>query len=146
MNIQEHEIQQIPTNKIKTDGENPNILTHDQLEAMRYSMEKYGYLAPIITDQNYIVADGEHRLQIYKEHKKETIPCYVIQCNPAERKLLRQTMNKLRGTHDPILDAHEYKRIIEHDATMIGELTNLLAKDENEIQKILKLIELIFEK
>ena len=137
--IKEHELKQVPVNKIKVDGENPNIVTPEQLEAMRYSMEKFGYLAPIIVDQDFIVADGEHRLQIYKEFGKTTIPCYIVECNPAERKLIRQTMNKLHGVHDSLMDAQELKRIIAFDEGMFSEITNLLAIEDAEIEKILKL-------
>lgn len=134
--IKEHKIQDIEVEKIQTDGENPNIVPDDVMEALRYSMEKYGFLTPIIVDQDFIVADGEHRLQIYKEFDRKTIPCYVVQLNTAgERKLLRQVMNKVRGEHDPHLDAKEFERILK-DLDM-GEVTNLLAIDEEDIDLLL---------
>lgn len=131
--VKEYELINIKIEDIKFDGDNPNIMTVEQEEALTYSMEKFGYLTPIIIDQNNIVADGEHRVKIYKAFGKTEIPAYRIEVTDAERKILRQVMNKLKGKHDKDLDAEEFKKII--DAGLKEELFKFI--EDKEVSKIL---------
>lgn len=143
-NIKEHEIKNIDIKKIKTDGDNPNVMTIEQEQSLAESMDKFGYIGPIVLDQNYVIADGEHRFKMYKEFGVKTIPAYVLKFeNEGERKLFRQVANKLKGEHDPILDSKEYMKLIE--AGYKDEIHELLNQDEREVQKILAGVKKDFE-
>ena len=47
------------------------------MKALRLSMERFGYLTPIVVDQNNLIADGEHRALIYKEFGLKKFPLTV---------------------------------------------------------------------
>ena len=87
-------------------------------------------LIPIITNKDFLVADGEHRLKIAKELKLLKVPVVALQVKEVDRRILRQVMNKLRGTHDKFLDDEEYKFIFENN--MFDEFKELLILGEKE--------------
>lgn len=136
--VQEYQLKDLKITELLLDEENPNKVSAEQMDAMRHSMRKFGFLQPIIVDQSNRIADGEHRVQIYKEFGKETIPGFVVQCNTdTDRRLIRQTLNKLRGQHDPALDVKEFLKIYEAEGNLT-ELSKLLAKQEEELKLLLR--------
>lgn len=134
--IRLHKIQLVSIAKIKLDLTNPNVMTSEQIEGLRESVRRFGYLDPVILDQGLMVADGEHRLQVYKEFGRATVPCYVLQLkDDNERRLLRQTMNNLRGEHDRSKDLQELS-ILEH-AGRLDDLATLIGKEPEDLLRIL---------
>ena len=88
--VKEIPLQDIPVNDIKFDETNPNVLTPEQMVALKATIKKFGFLAPVILNKKLEVIDGEHRVTVYKELKKETIPAYVINVDTINKKILRQ--------------------------------------------------------
>lgn len=111
--IKEFKIEHVPISKIQLDLDNPNEMSEEQFNSLKEAMKKFGYLTPIVLDQDYKIADGEHRYLVYKELGRETIPAYVLDLRDTDRRLLRQIMNKVKGTHDPKLDEEEFKRLLK---------------------------------
>jgi len=136
MAIKEHELQLLLIKELKKDADNPNELSEEQKEALRYSMKKFGNLEPIIVDQHKNIADGEHRVAIYEEFGKKQIPGFVVHCeSDEERKLIRQAMNKIRGVHNSGLDAKEIQLLSEKG--LLDELIKLTASRQEEIEILL---------
>ena len=79
--VEEINISKISVNKITFDETNPNILTKEQMKSLKLVMEKFGFLAPVILNKDLQVIDGEHRVRVYQELGKKTIPAYVIDIN-----------------------------------------------------------------
>jgi DNA modification methylase len=134
--VEEINISKIAVSKISFDDTNPNILTKEQMKSLKLVMEKFGFLAPVILNKDLQVIDGEHRVRVYQELGKKTIPAYVIDVNTINKKMLRQLMNKLRGEHDKQKDAEEFKLIFE--AGKLNEFSNLLAAQTEDFQAILE--------
>lgn len=134
--VEEINISKIAVSKISFDETNPNILTKEQMKSLKLVMEKFGFLAPVILNKDLQVIDGEHRVRVYQELGKKTIPAYVIDVNTINKKMLRQLMNKLRGEHDKQKDADEFKLIFE--AGKLNEFSNLLATQTEDFQAILE--------
>jgi DNA modification methylase len=134
--ILEHELSQVKIEDVQLDPSNPNRLNQEQISGLRKAMERFGYLAPIIIDQNNLVADGEHRLKVYKEFGHTQIPAYrVTFSDDTERRLLRQTMNKLRGQHDFAMDAEEMALIYE--SNKLPDLSALIAQDQATLKSLM---------
>ena len=143
--VEEINISKIAVKKITFDETNPNVLTKEQMKSLKLVMEKFGFLAPVILNKDLQVVDGEHRVRVYQELGKKTIPAYVIDVNTINKKMLRQLMNKLRGEHDKQKDAEEFKLIFE--AGKLNEFSSLLATQTEDFQTILeKKFDIGFEK
>ena len=132
---------------LKKDGDNPNKMSDKQKASLKANMEKFGWNMPIITDMDYVIADGEQKLDVALEMGLEKVPILMKQLTPTERKIIRQSMNKIGGNHDEDLDAAEFKRILENsDMETLSSLTsiseqeilNLFNKTDEESKELLK--------
>ena len=122
--------------KLKIDNNNPNQMSNTQLEALKKNIQKFGWNMPIITDMEYLIADGEQKLQAAKELQLKRVPILRKKLTNAQRLIVRQSMNKLRGKHDIDLDAAEFKRILEK--TDMEEFTSLVGLGEQEVLNTLE--------
>jgi len=121
----------VDINKLKTDGENPNSMTDKEKAALKKNIEKFGWNMPIITNMNYLIADGEQKLIVAKEMNLPKVPVLRKELTDNQRRILRQSMNKLRGSHNEELDAEEFKKILAE--SNLEDLTLLTAISEQEI-------------
>lgn len=137
--VKEYTLTKIRIDSVKTDPSNPNKMTVQQMLALEKSMHQFGYLTPIIVDaETMMIADGEHRYQVYKELGYEEIPAYVIHFNTdAERRKLRQVMNKLHGTHDREADAIDIRAIIENQQNTLLEIADLIATPKIQLEQLI---------
>jgi ParB-like chromosome segregation protein Spo0J len=56
----------VETSELKVDGKNPNKMSREQHDRLKTSIQKFGFIVPIITNKDLLIADGE-RLIIAKE-------------------------------------------------------------------------------
>ena len=98
---------------LKSDECNPNKMSIKQKERVWHSLQKHGWIYPIVTDQNGVFSDGEQRVQVCKDHGEFFAPVLRLTLTDSQRRLLRQTLNKLHGKHNKQLDEADYRRIIE---------------------------------
>ena len=99
---------------IKFDGDNPNRLDDPMQNRLKGSMKEFGYLQPIVIDENTMICcDGEHRAKelIRKGIEEEDVIVHPFK-NDAHRRAARLAFNKIHGDHLPDLDAQEYLKII----------------------------------
>jgi len=140
----------VDINKLKIDNENPNRMTKQEKLALWTNIVKFGWNMPIITDMSYLIADGEQKYIVAKEHGAKEVPVLRKKITDIERRIIRQSMNKLRGTHDEGLDENEYKMILSQISmeefvgfTAISEqnILNVLNKQMNDAENIKKVNE-----
>ena len=98
---------------LQSDKTNPNRMTIRQHEETWKSLQKYGWTYPIIANKEGVFADGEQRAEVCKQHNEFYAPVLRLPVADVDRRLLRQILNKLKGKHNPELDAAEYVRIME---------------------------------
>jgi hypothetical protein len=98
---------------LKSDESNPNRMSLKQQEQVWSSLKKHGWIYPIVTDLQGVFSDGEQRVDVCKSHGEFFAPVLRLSLSDVQRRLLRQTLNKLKGKHSRELDEADYKRIIE---------------------------------
>ncbi len=103
----------VKLSELKTDGENPNKMSKEQLERLKASIKKWGFIVPIITNKDLLIADGEQRYTAAKALGMSEVSVIRLPVEDVDRRLLRQVLNKLKGKHDKELDQFEYERIIQ---------------------------------
>jgi len=129
----------VPIEALKVDKENPNQMSRRKLEALKKSIQRYGFVVPIITNRDLLVADGEHRLRAAKALGMKQVSVVRLPVDEVDRRLIRQVMNKLRGEHDLFMDAEEYYRIVCGDRRDL--LKALVGETDVRIDNLLKLRE-----
>ncbi len=125
---------------LKIDEQNPNRMTARQKDEVWRSLTKYGWLVPLITDLNGVFADGEQRYQVLLAHNEFFAPVLRVEMNDVNRRLVRQTLNKLKGKHNKEADEAEFMRIIEQgekDALkeLLGAVGERLPEEIGEFAK-----------
>ncbi len=103
----------VATSALKVDGKNPNKMSREQYDRLKASIQKFGFIVPIITNKDLLIADGEQRWIIAKELAMPNVLIIRLPIEEVDRHLIRQVLNKLKGTHDRELDAEEFETIIE---------------------------------
>ena len=98
---------------LQKDGNNPNKMTEKQKASTWKSLCDFGWIYPIVTNKDGMLTDGEQRVDVCLEHGEFFGPVLRLQVEDVDRRILRQVLNKLKGTHDRLLDAQEFKRIRE---------------------------------
>ena len=125
--------------ELQGDGQNPNMMTDKQKEATWHSLTKFGWIYPIVTNKEGCFADGEQRVDTCTSHGEFFGPVLRLQVEVTDRRLLRQVLNKLKGTHDKLLDAEEFKRIIE--ANRANDLKALLSITDDTLERYDKILD-----
>jgi len=116
---------------IRTDGQNPNQMSKEKYLALLEHIREFGIINAILTTTALLVADGEHRLKAARDLKIPRVKVKRLDITEEERRILRQTMNKLKGTHDPLLDAAEFNFLLEADR--MQDLGRLLGEDPADL-------------
>ena len=129
-------VEVISTDSLHVDQQNPNRMSKPQMEALKASIKRYGFIIPIITNKDLLIADGEQRWTVAKELGLEKIPVIRLPLQDVDRRTLRQVLNKLKGQHDHKLDALEFQRIIQAGGK--DDLKALLAITDSSIDVMLK--------
>lgn len=136
-------IEEVEVTELKTDKQNPNVMEKKQIEALKKNITEFGFLVPIITNKDLVIADGEHRLKAAIELGMKTVPVIKLNVSDIDRRILRQVMNKLKGEHEKTGDIAEFMRIYE--AGEIERMKELLALDNKEMSKIMDSLKVITE-
>lgn len=107
---------------------NPNEFTEDLTKSLDYSIDKFGFLQPLVINQDGIIVDGFHRYDVLREKGIEQVRVSrVFTKNEEELKLLSQALNKIRGQHNLKRDISEMEILMGYNP---DELQSLLGFDE----------------
>jgi hypothetical protein len=116
---------------------NPNSMSREQLDRLKSSIQKYGFLVPIITNKDLVIADGEQRWIIANELAMPQVLVVRVPLEEVDRLLIQQIMNSaaVRGIHDLLLDAQSFENII--DLGRKDDLKYLLDLTDKDLAKYL---------
>ena len=103
----------VATSELKVDGKNPNRMTRQEIDRLKKSFETWGFIVPIIANKDLLIADGEQRWTAAKELGMSEVLVVRLPVEEVDRRLLRQVLNKLKGTHVRAADAEYFEVIIE---------------------------------
>lgn len=69
-------IKEIAASRLKEYGNNPrnNDLA---VEKVKYSIERFGFLVPVIVDMNYVIVAGHTRVRACRELGIQSVPCII---------------------------------------------------------------------
>jgi hypothetical protein len=130
------EVEYVDPRLLRFDGENPNKMSKSQRAALRKSLVRWGFIIPIITNKDLLVADGQQRAEEALAMHLPHVPVVRLPVEDVDRRLLRQVLNKLKGQHDAVLDAHEFQRIIA--AGEETRLKQLIDVSDSQIEQLLQ--------
>lgn len=116
---------------------NPNKMTREQLDRLKTSIKKFGFIVPIITNKDLVIADGEQRWMVANELAMPKVLIVRLPVEEVDRLLIQQVMNSqaVRGMHDLLLDAMSFENII--DLGKKDDLKYLLDLTDGKLERYL---------
>lgn len=120
---------------VSRDGDNPNRMTAEQEEQVWKSLKKFGWVYPVLTNRDGVLADGEHRVDVAIAHNEFFGPVLRLDVDDVDRRLLRQVTGKVKGSHVLARDIEEYVRI--YKAGRQGQLTELVGIKETTLRRLM---------
>lgn len=121
--------------ELHVDGDNPNEQSDEMFGLLCKNMRQNGWLGnAIIADTDGCIADGEHRWRAAQEIGLTEVPVKYYAIDDAERRLWRQELNKISGTHDRKRDALEYDLLLdEGHREEVFDLTDAADEDLDDL-------------
>ena len=122
----------IDINLLREDKKNPNVMSDEEKLRLMKFIKKHGFIVPIVTNQDLLIADGSQRLDAAKKLGMKQVSVIRLPLKEVDRLLARQVLNKLKGKHDPTLDTDEIELIKKLNGQ--DDLKNLLAIDPKTLE------------
>jgi DNA modification methylase len=138
LSIQVPQVEYLSPSELKVDGQNPNRMKPKQLAALEECITKYGFIVPVVTNKDLLIADGEQRWTIAQKLQLPKIPVIRLPIKDVDRRTLRQVLNKLRGEHELLGDAAEFERIIQAGGE--EDLKLLLSLSSGDIEQYMRIL------
>jgi len=126
----------VSPDELETDGENPNEQSDETFGLLCERIRERGWLGgPIVADSDGLIADGEHRYRAALEIGLDEVPVEFYDFSDADRRMVRQELNKISGEHDRKRDALEYDYLL--DAGKSDEVHALTKAAEEDLDELL---------
>ena len=129
------EIKELPLKELKPAAYNPRkkLKKGDkEYEKIKQSLLKFGYVDPIIVNEDLTVIGGHQRLTVLKDLDYETAKCVIVNLPKEDEKALNIALNKITGQWDEALLADLLLDLQESDFSL-----DLTGFDPPEIDDIL---------
>lgn len=124
---------------------NPQYLTPRQMDSLRKSIERDGFLAPIVVGKpkagRYMVISGNHRVLAARELDIECIPAVIFRGTDEQAKRVALNLNLVHG--EPTADLlapflAELERETLKDIHLEDDLLRDLGKYDDSLEKLLR--------
>ena len=149
------EIKELPLKELKPAAYNPRkkLKKGDkEYEKIKQSLLKFGYVDPIIVNEDLTVIGGHQRLTVLKDLDYETAKCVIVDLPKEDEKALNIALNKITGQWDEALLADLLLDLQESDFSLDltgfepPEIDNILSnvhdkelsEDEFDVEEELK--------
>jgi len=132
---QPERVDTVPVDSLSVDGDNPNEQSDEMFGLLCDNMRQKGWIGNhIIADTDGMIADGEHRWRAAQEIGLNEVPVKFYEIDDAERRLWRQELNKISGTHDTKRDALEYDYLLDAGKSdAVHDLVDAADEDLDEL-------------
>ena len=149
------EIKELPLKELKPAAYNPRkkLKKGDkEYEKIKQSLLNFGYVDPIIVNEDLTVIGGHQRLTVLKDLDYETAKCVIVKLSKEDEKALNIALNKITGQWDDALLADLLLDLQESDFNLDltgfepPEIDNILSnvhdkelsEDEFDVEEELK--------
>lgn len=90
-----------PIKQIKTAKYNPRLISDQQLASLKASIERFGFVDPVIVnDRTGTLVGGHQRIKAAKDLGLKEVPVVSVNLDEADEKALNVALNKISGEWD----------------------------------------------
>lgn len=124
-------VQNVKISKLKLAEYNPRKISEKDLASLKKSLEKFGFIQPVVINKDFTVISGHQRIKAWKELGHDDVPTIQLSVSKNEEKALNLAMNKIGGEWDI-----DKLYTVMNDLRITDEL-EFTGFDEKEVSKIL---------
>ena len=140
----------MPTIELVANDYNPNVVFNKELELLKFSLLKTGWIQPILASLTNIIIDGFHRFWLacndadMVRRYNQQVPVCLLDLNEPERMLLTVRINRAKGSH-VALRMHDLISKVYNDFDYTkAEIAHQIGANIDEVE--LLLTENVFQK
>ena len=100
MTDKKYKQKQVKISELKPSNYNPRTMPDKEMEYLKRSIEKFGFVEPMVVNKDNTIIGGLQRLKAAESLGWETVPCHYVDLNKSEEKALNLALNKIRGKWD----------------------------------------------
>lgn len=136
-------IQWVDVNKLTANDYNPNVVFSREMELLKLSILKNGWIQPILVTHEFVIIDGFHRASLAKADKKVNaltggkVPVVIMELNEPERMLLTIRINRAKGSHVAIKMSDLIKKVVNDYGMPIDEICRQIGATKDEVELLL---------
>lgn len=127
----------LPASELIANEYNPNVVQPSELELLKLSIEKNGWIQPILITQEKVIIDGFHRSTLGRYYDWE-VPCAMLEISEPERMLLTIRINRAKGTHIAFKMADIIKKLVNDYEFSKDYVAQAIGAHESEIELLLQ--------
>lgn len=122
----------LPPNKLQVATYNPRRIPPDQMKALMASIQRFGFVEPVVVNKRTgVLVGGHQRVEAAKRLKLAKVPVVHIDVSLAEEKALNVALNRIGGEFD--MDAlGALLKDVQADGLDL-ELTGFTTKELNQL-------------
>lgn len=136
-------IEWVDVDRLTANDYNPNVVFTKEMQLLKCSLLKSGWIQPILITQEYVIIDGFHRSTLAKaddEVRAMTggkVPVVVMHLSEAERMLLTIRINRAKGSHIAIKMSEIMHSLIEQHGLTVKEICEGIGTTKDEVELLM---------
>lgn len=140
----------IDVNKLIANDYNPNVVFTKEMELLKLSILKQGWIQPILISQDNIIIDGFHRATLAKADKEVNkltngkVPVVEMNMSEPDRMLLTIRMNRAKGSHIAVKMSDIIHRLVNDYAMPVEKICKEIGATKDEVD--LLMMDNVFQK
>tara|TARA_R100000742_G_C4279648_1_gene104965 strand:+ start:118 stop:552 length:435 start_codon:yes stop_codon:yes gene_type:complete len=113
------EIKKYKISELKFSEYNPRSLSNKQFEDLKSSLERFGFVDPVIINKNpdrfNVIIGGHQRTRVWNSLGKKNVPCVELNLDLEAERELNIRLNKNVGSwdFDTLANDFEYENLID---------------------------------
>lgn len=133
----------VDPNNLQANDYNPNQVAKVELDLLKFSIEKNGWIQPVLITTKNIIIDGFHRVLLAKK-MEWLVPCVALELSEPERMYLTIRINRAKGTHVAFKMADIIKKLVKDHGQSAEVIMKNIGATKEEVS--LLMLEDIFER
>lgn len=122
---------------------NPNVVFKKEMNLLKFSILKNGWIQPILTTSEGVIIDGFHRATLAKVDKQVRgmtggkVPVVQMEMSEPERVMLTVRINRAKGTHIAVRMADLVKQLVNDYGCSIEQVCSGIGATKDEVELLL---------
>lgn len=136
-------VQWVDVEKLKANDYNPNVVFSKEMELLKFSILRNGWIQPVLVTQDFVIIDGFHRSTIAKVDKQVQamsdgkVPVVIMNLTEPERMLLTIRINRAKGSHVALKMSDIIKKLVNEYGVQPEQICKEIGANRDEVDLLM---------